>query len=75
MREAVSSGLDRVGKLAPGSGFLDVTAGLRKDWQGGLDAFVRGEVGVKARENVDLFGFASGDRVGLQAGVGARVRF
>lgn len=69
------AGLDRVGKLLPGTGFAEVTGGVRSDWQSGLDAFVRGEVGFKPRENVDLFGFAEADRVGVQAGVGARVTF
>lgn len=69
------AGLDRAAKLVPGSGFAEVTAGIRNDWQSGLNAFVRGEVGFKPRENVDLFGFAEADRVGFQAGVGARLTF
>ncbi len=69
------SGLDRVGLLVPGSGFAQVTAGVSKGWQSGLDAFVRGEVGFKPRENVDLFGFGQANLQGAQAGVGARLTF
>lgn len=67
------AGLDRVGALLPGTGFAELAAGVSHDFQKGLDAFVRGEIGFKPRENVDLFGFAQADRVGVQAGVGARV--
>ena len=67
------SGLERVALLPVGTGYAEITAGVAHSWQAGLDAFVRGEIGIKPRENVDLFGFAQADRAGAQAGVGARV--
>lgn len=69
------AGLDRVSKLVPGAGFLDFSTGVSKSWQGGLNAFVRGEVGIKPRENVDLFGFGEADLNGARAGLGARLAF
>ncbi len=69
------SGLDRVDQLVPGHGFANLTAGVNDVFGGGLGAFVEGEVGWKPRENVDLFGFAKADLVGVQAGIGARVSF
>lgn len=67
--------MDRVGKLFPGTGFAELTAGITKPWDGALNAAVRAEVGFKPRDNVDLFGFGQADLRGAQAGVGARITF
>lgn len=75
MREAVTSGLDRVATLKPGAGFFDVIAGVSKPWDDELKAFVEADVGVKVARNVDLFGFAKADTRGASAGVGARGTF
>lgn len=74
MKAEVRAGLDRVAKLIPGSGYLELTAGVAKPWDDALSAYARAEVGWKPRENVDLFGFAQVDsQSGAQAGVGARL--
>lgn len=75
MRAAVLSGLDKVGMLAPGRGFAEITAGVAKPWQGELDAYVRAELGFRPRDWLDLFGFGQADLRGVQAGAGARLRF
>ncbi len=69
------SGLDRVAQLVPGTGFLDVTAGVAKPWQGSLDAFVRAEAGWHPTDNLSAFAFAQADLQGAKAGIGARVTF
>lgn len=74
MKAEVRAGLDRVGSLVPGTGYLELTAGVSKPWDDALSAFARAEAGWKPRENVDLFGFAQVDtQNGAQAGVGARL--
>jgi len=71
----VRSGLDRAHQLLPDTGFAEVTAGVNHPWQGGLGAFVRGELGWHPTDNLDAFAFAQADLVGVQAGVGARLSF
>lgn len=64
-----------MGVLVPRTGFGEVTAGVSTGWQSDLAAFVRGELGFKPREDLDLFSFAQADLRGASAGVGARVTF
>lgn len=71
----VLAGLDRVAKLVPGSGFLDVTAVAEKPWGGALDAFVRAELGWHPADNLTAFAFAQAGLQDAQAGIGARVAF
>lgn len=74
MQAEVRAGLDRVAKLIPGSGYLELTAGVDKPWDAALNAYVRTEIGWKPHESVDLFGFAQADtQSGAQAGIGARL--
>ncbi len=69
------SGLTRASLLPVGTGFLDVTAGVVRPWSGGMDGYVRAEIGIRPLDNVDLFGFAQAGLVGVAAGAGARVTF
>ncbi len=69
------SGLERVGRLAPGSGFAEVTAGVVAPWSGALDAYVRAELGWHPTESLSAFAFAQAGLQGAQAGVGGRLRF
>ena len=75
MREEVRSGLDRARLLPVGTGYAELTAGLAQSWGGGLDAYVRGELGWHPADGLTAFGFAQADRVGVQAGLGARINF
>ncbi len=75
MRAELRSGLDRASRLVPGSGFAELTAGVVHPWQGDTSAFLRGEVGWHLAEPLAAFAFAQADRVGIQAGIGARLSF
>lgn len=67
--------MDRAKLLPIGTGSFDVTAGLSNPWGGQLDAFVRAELGWHPTDSLAAFAFAQADRVGVQAGIGARVTF
>ncbi len=54
---------------------MEVSAGVSKAWSGGLDAFLRAELGWRPADTLSVFAFAEADRIGLQAGLGARVTF
>lgn len=75
MKDEVRAGLDSASKLVPGHGEFDLTAGVAKDWGGGMDAFVRAELQWHPTDNLDAFAFAQADGQGASAGLGARVRF
>ena len=77
MQGALRAGLDHVAKLAPGTGYAEVTGGLR-----GLGpdfaAYVRSELGARVGTNVAVFGYGEADFAlhqppAWQAGLGARV--
>lgn len=77
MRAEVRSGLDRAGKLLPGHGYAELSAGARGVGRG-LAAYARGELGARLDERLAVFGFAeallpSSLTPEWQAGVGARV--
>lgn len=77
MRAEVRSGLDRAGKLEPGHGYAELSAGARgigRDFAG----YARGELGARVDERLAVFGFAeallpSSLTPEWQAGIGARV--
>lgn len=75
MKAEVRAGLDRAASLVPGSGYAELTAGVVKPWESGLNAFVRAEIGWHPAENVSLFAFGEADVHGAQAGVGSRITF
>ena len=71
----VLAGLDRAEKLLPGAGYFEVTAAAAKPWAGGLEAFVRAELGWHPTDNLAAFAFAQADLQGVQGGIGARLSF
>lgn len=77
MRAEVRAGLDRAGKLTPGHGYAELSAGARGVGRG-LAAYARGELGARLDERLAVFGFAeallpSSLTPEWQAGVGARI--
>ncbi len=73
VRAEVSSGLDRASKLVPGHAFAELIGGVHQDWGGASGAFLGLEAVWRPRDNVDVFGFAKADQLGVQAGGGVRV--
>lgn len=67
------AGLERAAKLVPGTGFLEVTAGVAKPWQGGLDAFVRAELEWRPTERLTTGAFAQAGLEGVAAGIFGRI--
>lgn len=79
MRAEVRQGLDRAGLLPTGTGYVELSAGVRAD-AGGAAAFARGELGWRPRENLSVFAFGEGTAglrqpAAFMAGVGARLNF
>jgi len=77
VRAEVRSGLDRAGRLDPGHGYAELSAGARGVGRG-LAGFARGELGAKPTERLAVFAFAEALLPSTltpewQAGVGARV--
>lgn len=72
----VRAGLAAVERLQPGSGFVELMAGARGG-PSGLEAFARGELGLKFSPGGSAFAFgeATLDRQGptWQTGIGARL--
>ncbi len=69
------SGLDRVQQLVKGTGFVELTAGVLKPFDGELGAFARGEIGIKPTDSTSFFGFAEATLKQVQAGLGFRKTF
>ncbi len=67
--------MNQASLLPVGTGSFDLTAGISDSFGGGLDAFVRGELGWHPTDRLTGFAFAQADRVGVQAGLGIRGTF
>lgn len=79
MRAEVRSGLDRASLLPVGTGYAELSAGVRS-LGGDVTGYVRGEVGWRPAPRVSVFGFGEGTfggslGPGWMAGIGARVGF
>lgn len=82
MRAEVRQGLDRVALLPKGTGYAELSAGVR-GVGGDVVGFARGELGWHPRDNLSLFAFGEADVTlggrllppSYQAGVGLRVTF
>lgn len=75
----IAAGLNKVDLLDVGHGFVNVDAGARSA-AGGVEAFARGEAGVKFSTRGSLFGFGEasksmGSDLAWQTGIGLRWTF
>lgn len=83
MRAEVRQGLDRVDARAVGTGYAELTAGVRGLPGGDVLGFARGELGYRPTERLSVFGFGEADVTlggrllppSWMAGVGARYSF
>jgi hypothetical protein len=69
----VRSGLERAALLKPATGYGELVAGLASPFSGAPEWLVRAEVGWRPHESLSVFGFGEVHRVGLAAGVGAKI--